>query len=405
MKKIFKLLFAVLLESFLCGCFLFPQTPNNNPNNPPINTNPPVSNQNTNPTGDSGVVNIYVRGSMYDSGKVFSPEHPTYRTMGKSVCEYEGNVYFGIGNCVYKQSPEGDMEKIFESDEVIYSFLGIWKDKVLFAKENGKDIRDFYLNNFWVYDCQTGNTKQITDLECSKYYATVYENYLFVYNGRLLCYDIESDQETLTDNISTKTEEEWKNYLPDSFIVKKYNTKNNSLGEELYKIENDKEIPLGIVSYIVDNKYLNFGGVGNRFSEYKWVYYNKNIYTISVYPKFEDAHAPLPGTDEICDTQYWEKDVLSIADSKNLDPVKVTDVYEDSVNRIVGYNPDTNEVYLYVFDNNTLTAKNLDDSSETVIETFDNAETIEFEWCDTRLYWFYVKNGSEEYGGVHEFAE
>ena len=99
-----------------------------------------------------------------------------------------------------------------------------------------------------------------------------------------------------------------------------------------------------------------------------------------------------------------EKDILGTADKNNLNPVNVQNVYEDGTNRIIGYNPDTNEVYLYNFLNNTIVSKNLDDKSETVTETLKEADTIEFEWCDTRLYWFYVNKGIEEYGGVHEFA-
>ena len=78
-------------------------------------------------------------------------------------------------------------------------------------------------------------------------------------------------------------------------------------------------------------------------------------------------------------------------------------LYEDSINRILGYNPDTNEVYLYVFDNRTITAKDLDNQSEKIVETLDEADTIRFEWYDTRLYWMYKKNGVEEFGGCHEF--
>ena len=73
------------------------------------------------------------------------------------------------------------------------------------------------------------------------------------------------------------------------------------------------------------------------------------------------------------------------------------------MNRILGYNPDTNEVYLYVFDNRTITAKDLDDQSEKTVETLDEANTIYFEWRDTRLYWIYDKKGVEEFGGCHEF--
>ena len=78
-------------------------------------------------------------------------------------------------------------------------------------------------------------------------------------------------------------------------------------------------------------------------------------------------------------------------------------MYEDSTNRILGYNPDTNEVYLYVFDNRTITAKDLDNQSEKIVATLDEADTIQFEWYDTRLYWMYEKNGVEEFGGNLDF--
>ena len=36
-------------------------------------------------------------------------------------------------------------------------------------------------------------------------------------------------------------------------------------------------------------------------------------------------------------------------------------------------------------------------------ETLKEADTIQFEWHDTRLYWKYIKDGNEEFGGCHEF--
>ena len=404
MKKTLKLLSVFIVTILLSGCFLLPQTPNNNSVNQPVNTNPSTGNPNANPLVVSDEVNVYVRGGMYDSGTSFNPNNPTYQAMAKSVCEYEGTVFLRIGNGIYKQNQDGDTEKVFESDSPIYSFLGVWKDKIVYVKENGKDQRDFYLSTFWVYDSKTGLSKQITDSDYTSYYSIVYENYLIAYDGRLLFYDIENDDLTFTTDISDKTEEEWQNYLPESFEAKIISTGGYYSEVGLYKIENDQKIQIGLSPYIVDNNYLNFDKVGDRFCDYKWVYRDKSVYVISVYPIVTDSHSPLPGTNEICDTVNWEKDILSTADKNNLNPVNVQNVYEDGTNRIIGYNPDTNEVYLYNFLNNTIVSKNLDDKSETVTETLKEADTIEFEWCDTRLYWFYVNKGIEEYGGVHEFA-
>lgn len=55
------------------------------------------------------------------------------------------------------------------------------------------------------------------------------------------------------------------------------------------------------------------------------------------------------------------------------------------------------------FDNKTITSRNLGDQSEKVVEKLKDAETIKFEWIDTKLYWFYINNGLEEYGGCCEF--
>ena len=38
-----------------------------------------------------------------------------------------------------------------------------------------------------------------------------------------------------------------------------------------------------------------------------------------------------------------------------------------------------------------------------MMNTLKEAETIQFEWIDTKLYWVYINGGIEEYGGCHKF--
>ena len=133
-----------------------------------------------------------------------------------------------------------------------------------------------------------------------------------------------------------------------------------------------------------------------------------DLYVFFVSSQHEaQGHGPLVhyGTAERCRTKYWELDRIKKVEGPDLygSSKKEETFYEDSTNRIIGYNPYTNEVYLYVFENGTLTAKDLDDQSEKVIETLKEADTIQFEWHDTRLYWKYIKDGNEEFGGCHEF--
>ncbi|MCR4930735.1 MAG: hypothetical protein K5988_12155, partial [Lachnospiraceae bacterium] len=79
--------------------------------------------------------------------------------------------------------------------------------------------------------------------------------------------------------------------------------------------------------------------------------------------------------------------------------------YEDESNRIIGYNPDNKIVYLYSFENKSISMKNIEDGSETVIENLEDADKIEFEWEDTRLYWRYINDEYETYGGCYDCGE
>ena len=56
-------------------------------------------------------------------------------------------------------------------------------------------------------------------------------------------------------------------------------------------------------------------------------------------------------------------------------------------------------------ENNSILMKNIEDNSETVLEVLDEADKIEFEWEESKLYWRYTNDEVEIYGGCYDFAE
>ena len=102
----------------------------------------------------------------------------------------------------------------------------------------------------------------------------------------------------------------------------------------------------------------------------------------------------------------WEKDTISMSDKNRQYSFRYADtIYEDESNRIIGFNPDEQIVYLYSVENNTISMKNIEDGSETVIDVLGDYDKIEFEWEDSKLYLRCTKDENETFGGCYDFGE
>ncbi|MCR5500342.1 MAG: hypothetical protein K6F31_08110, partial [Acetatifactor sp.] len=141
-------------------------------------------------------------------------------------------------------------------------------------------------------------------------------------------------------------------------------------------------------------------------------YYDGNYYVTYTEPQHVQYSrvSAVYGTTERVNTDQWNKDYIEIIRSPEYS--KAEPYYNEFHVRIIGFLPETNEVIQYQFNDKALVIKDLDDNTVTTIEKIlQKSKTIQFEWIDTRLYWFYLdemENFSTEadrYGGCYDFGE
>ena len=326
-------------------------------------------------------------------------KYERYTYLPYFVCENGEDYYYVINNSVYKYS-NNTSELLFSAEENIFALVGVYEENLYYTSQY----------SLWKYDIQKDVSEKVFDDNLSHFDTLLFENYLIVKDNIsdiLYIYNIENDKKITIEDYLTKDFDEMNQMLPEGFSIRR------PQGGGFIELYYDNGIDLIKMGFYDDN--LNEKNEVERIQHAsgglaKTTVIDDNLYTLDVYSKSRaEGHGPLEhyGTAERCRTKYWELDrIIMIEGPDDLygpsNPEEIT-LYEDSTNRVIGYNPYTNEVYLYVFENGTLTAKDLDDQSEKVIETLKEADTIQFEWHDTRLYWKYIKDGNEEFGGCHEF--
>ena len=427
MNRCVKLIIPCLLSVALYGCIF--NTQNNTKPNNPVNPNTGISNPNISQPGSdikrSGP-NIYIKGMYNAWDKTYSGSHKDHApdiifdVMPAFVSESEEDSYLMLNNSVYKNS-DGNVELLFEPEPEIKSLVGVTDSYIVYLSGEKENENKISRDSVWKYNMETKEITRVFDRPFTDYRLIMNGNDLFV--RELFCLndnvekvnifyaDIKNNTAVSIPDYTALTEEEMNALLPDNFEIKKYKGRNEAYHEyEIYKTQDSGEIiKIGLAPAVVDDEFLKF--YPNDSFYYKWTKYRDSVYYLRVYTDFNktdyDPRQRVPlGTDEICETKNWSSDTLTC---EKIDPVEMikneTQIYSDDKNRILGYNPRTNEAYIYVFENGTITIKNLNSDSETIIETLENAQTISFEWCDTRLYWVYANDGKEEYGGVHEFGE
>ena len=296
------------------------------------------------------------------------------RKLGEKDSRYENNVYlpyyvyedgedyyYALRNTIYKYS-NNTSEELFTADVWVYALVGVYEENYLIIKDNKSYILYFY--------------------------------------------DIEKNQKIVIEDCLSKEQDEINQMLPEGFSVRKAK---GSYAIEVYYDNGNDLVKMGLEENNINEKneeemLQDSGGLFRKIN-----IIGDDLYVFFASSQHEaQGHGPLVhyGTAERCKTKYWRLDRISKIHGPNLYDSSYHEeetIYEDSTNRIIGYNPYTNEVYLYIFENGTLTAKDLDDQSERVVETLKGADTIQFEWHDTRLYWRYNIDGKDEFGGVHEF--
>lgn len=363
--------------------------------------------ENTTDNSTDNTVNVYVKGfySIKDTGldgPIFDEEYYLSSRdilLPRHICEFDATAYIKENNKVFK-SENGNKELLFEFEGGIKSIVSANDDYLIFLScetftSNGTE---YQYNDFYKYEfAKNKSTKIISgDRLPRKYRIYLKENYIIIqsdYNKEIYFYDLEEDNLQFFEY--------------DDLVM---NDTNDSFPKDFYYVCGEKVYIYSSKGHSLITSALEYNGgiyeYDNRIRDirYKTFIYNDDLYNIWTDSKIEDSTPPSHyGNEERCEAKYWVSDnVFKIHLTGETEGQKEGVIKEDK-NRIVGYNPITNEVYLYVFDNKTITSRNLGDQSEKVVETLKDAETIKFEWIDTKLYWFYINNDLEEYGGCLEF--
>ena len=388
MKIISKSILVFIIIGFFCGC-IYP-----NENN--------ISNFEEDKQPD-----IFVKNCYKDYHNMIRGE----RKLGEKDSRYENNdylpyyvyedgedYYYALRNTIYKYS-NNTSEELFTADVWVYALVGVYEENIYYTSQF----------SLWKYDIQNDVSEKVFDEDIAQFDTVFFENYLIIKDNKsyiLYFYDIEKNQKIVIEDCLSKEQDEINQMLPEGFSVRKAK---GSYAIEVYYDNGNDLVKIGLEENNINEKneeemLQDSGGLFRKIN-----IIGDDLYVFFVSSQHEaQGHGPLVhyGTAERCKTKYWRLDRISKIHGPNLYDSSYHEeetIYEDSTNRIIGYNPYTNEVYLYVFENGTLTAKDLDDQSEKVIETLKEADTIQFEWHDTRLYWRYNIDGKDEFGGCHEF--
>lgn len=396
MKKFLKSILLFILIGLLCGCI--------------------DENDLTKPEADNRP-DIYVRDSYKDLKKGDGNISGRY---GIPLFAVEnGEIIYTLENdSVYKYE-SGKKELVFKVEEEentrIGSLVYASDDYIIYLMMDTKSDGEYNVHSsdtIWKYSFESKNRQQIIDKHFSSFISIVVDNTIIIRDDSNFYFaDIETLEYEVIEDYNDKTEEELNDLLPTGFYSKKYKGKQYDSFELFFEGNGSNERVGFIYYYDEDNEeMIDINEVLDASLWLKTNCYDGKIYAFylnsEVIKQGGDNYLMLRyGNSEGCETKHWISDEICFVDGPNYHSSEKQSLYKDSNNRILGYNPDTNEVYLYVFDNHSITAKDLDDQSEKTVETLDEADAIKFEWYDTRLYWIYDKNGVEEYGGCHEFGD
>ncbi len=403
--KIISKISLLFLITILVGCV--------GPSNNPLL----LSEKNENNRSDEKYdVDIYVKNcfddycNKYEIGSSSYYDDPENNSeMAYFICESTNNVFYVANKAIYKIEEE-NAYLLVESNKNIFALIGEYNNSLFYVLE--ESTRNEY--SIWELDINSNESHKVFEEKLYLFDTILFENMLIVkergYDGDLLFYDSLNKKEIIIEQYYQKENDEINGMIPSGFVVRKTQY-SPTLGNEieLYYKYGERNERVGLA-----RNQINEAGDEEYRSLFEYHAYQKINYIdndmYNFYLFSEDIKSSKPpmayGTSEGCKSKYWNKDIITKIEgpdylsNKNVEKT----IYEDSVNRILCYNPLSNEVYLYVFEDDTIVSKNLDNQSEKIIEELEEADEIHFQWCDTRLYWVYVKNNNEEYGGVHEFG-
>ncbi len=305
------------------------------------------------------------------------------------IYETENGYYITLNNKLYSYS-EGCQELIFECDGNLGPVIYATDEYILFIQrsEDREKIKKLDLNS--------GDIIEEYDNEIDKFKEAFFDEnneYFFAYdNSQILSLNVKEDEvynlhsfvtsddakvlctyKDLPEGYYAKHENDYRsNYSYND--IRLYFYKETEDGEELLKFHNSKSLELS-----VSNSYPNVDKGDSLFM----IETSRKRFSLE-----------------------WEKDIISTIESNNTYKYSNREtIYEDESKRIIGYNPDNKIVYLYSMEDNSISMKNIEDGSETVIDVLEDYDKIEFEWEDSKLYLRCTKDENETFGGCYDFGK
>ncbi|MBR3469230.1 MAG: hypothetical protein IKH28_06000 [Lachnospiraceae bacterium] len=374
----------------------------------------------------NGLPNIYVRGNYREKSNVVpittekaTDEYACYNPLPRYVSEGDDGAIIQLNNSVYRLT-NGEPVLLFKADPYILSLVCATKDYVVYLCDSGSKDHDYghYQNSVWRYDLGTKTTTQIFDRDFylpSSFGLQIVDEYLMIYcDDTLYIANLKENQEIVFKDYSFLEVDDVQSKLPEGFEVSEITTwdydDEHHIVKEMTKdgnptilSENAYEGPDREESLPMDNRYRLVKNCS---------YYDGNYYVTYTEPQHVQYSrvSAVYGTSERVNTDQWNKDYIEII--RGPEYSKAEPYYNEFHVRIIGFLPETNEVIQYQFNDKSLVVKDLDDNTVTTIEKIlQKSKTIQFEWIDTRLYWFYLdemETGGTEtdrYGGCYDFGE
>ncbi|MCR4929498.1 MAG: hypothetical protein K5988_05840, partial [Lachnospiraceae bacterium] len=258
------------------------------------------------------------------------------------VYETQDRVYISLNDNLYS---EGNQNLVFECEENLGPVIDITDEYILFIQRSEK------FEKIKKLDLNSGDIKEECYYEIYKYKeAFLDDEYFFAYNDEeVLCLNINLDEVDYVRNYTVSFDGTIKGAikdLPEGYFAKqdKY-TRFNVQENRLLFYKDTEEGEEKLTFHERDSLELTNTGYSNA---------EIGLFGDSLYIIDSNRNEFL---------SEWLKDTLSIAE-RGVDGYSYSNketFYEDESNRIIGYNPDNKIVYLYSFENKSISMKNIED--------------------------------------------
>lgn len=341
-------------------------------------------------------LNIQVSGAYGETNyaigllpNAISVENTTYSMSFKA---YHDRLFAKAGNTIYEIIDSKPVE-LYQHDVQVHSLVGVSDDFVLFDAPGKKENEpESYCDYFWIYYLSTGETRLLTatdDMSC------FYENNELIITNLSPkldgTYQIFTNLDgEITEQICSGVEELPKNYKVTThggfnfFVIEKKKADGSTVNTLLTDEELDYS---GQVVQRGQTTSQHRGNVAYKNYLYSQKADKTTVYNVSRHYK---SHWD--------DLLSWEGDNVEKYDLVNKTG---TILYEDKQNAIIGFNYAENIVYQVTSSDYKLMAKTITGPDTwTELAQLKQDTKVVFIWSGQYLFWKYVDDEKEEFGGV-----